>query len=69
MANTLQMGEILAKAKNSTTGADRLAFVLLGDPSMTLAFPKENVVLESMNQKPYMLEGNDTIKALEKVNL
>ena len=65
----LTNGEILAKAKNSTTGADRLAFVLLGDPSMTLAFPKENVVLESMNQKPYMLEGNDTIKALEKVNL
>lgn len=66
----LTNGEILARAKNSTSGSDRLAFVLLGDPSMTLAFPQEDVVLESMNGKSISDINNlDTIKALEKIKL
>lgn len=65
----LTNGEILATAKNNSSGSDRLAFVLLGDPSMTLSFPKENIVLESINGKPYSIISNDTIKALEKVIL
>ncbi len=65
----LTNGEILAKTKNNTSGSDRLAFVLLGDPAMTLSFPKENIVLESINDKPYSIVSNDTIKALEKVKL
>lgn len=65
----LSNGEILAKAKNNSTGADRLAFVLLGDPSMTLAFPHEKVILESMNGKNIEQEGLDTIRALEQITL
>lgn len=63
-------GQILAEAKNATTGADRLAFVLLGDPSMILKFPQEKVTLESVNDNPVSNVNNlDTIKALQKTRL
>lgn len=65
----LTNGEILAKAKNLSSGADRLAFVLLGDPAMTLAFPRENILLETVNGAPIDTAKPDTIKAMELVSL
>ncbi|MCO6460426.1 MAG: type IX secretion system sortase PorU [Saprospiraceae bacterium] len=65
----LTNGEILAMSKNITSGADRLSFVLFGDPSMTLAFPKENVVLETVNGQPVSQINPDTISSLELITL
>ncbi len=65
----LTNGEILATAKNQSSGADRLAFVLLGDPAMTLAFPRQNIALETINGSPLDSMRSDTIKAMELVSL
>ena len=65
----LSNGEILATAKNNSSGADRLSFVLFGDPSMTLAFPKEKVVLEKVNNKELNENAPDTLHALDYIQI
>jgi hypothetical protein len=41
-------------------------YCLLADPCMTLAFPKEKIVINSINNKPI---GQDTLKALSKASI
>ncbi|MBK7811847.1 MAG: type IX secretion system sortase PorU [Saprospiraceae bacterium] len=66
----LTLGEILIKAKNSNTGSffttNARKFMLFGDPSQTLAFPKSEVEISSMNGKTIQ-SANDTIRALGRV--
>lgn len=63
----LRLGDVLrlAKLENSNTNNTQ-KFVLLGDPSMQLAFPKYRVVTATINDKE---PGADTIKALSKVTV
>lgn len=62
----LRLGEIIQKTKNlGVSGVINRNFTLLGDPSMQLAYPKENLVVTTINGKP--LTGKDTLKALSKV--
>ena len=65
--NYLSLGKSVLLAKNtilSTTGdvLNNRKFTLLGDPALTLAFPKNNIQLTRLNGKP--ITGNDTLKAL-----
>ena len=65
--NYLSLGKSVLLAKNtilSTTGdvLNNRKFTLLGDPALTLAFPKNNIRLTRLNGKP--ITGNDTLKAL-----
>jgi hypothetical protein len=65
--NYLSLGNSVLLAKNtilSTTGdvLNNRKFTLLGDPALTLAFPKNNIRLTRLNGKP--INGNDTLKAL-----
>lgn len=63
----LRLGDVirLAKLENSNTNNTQ-KFVLLGDPSMQLAFPKYRVITSTINDKE---PGTDTIKALSKITV
>ncbi|MCX7986467.1 MAG: type IX secretion system sortase PorU [Bacteroidales bacterium] len=66
----LRLGDIMRLTKNDAyyTGINRLNFTLLGDPSMTLAFPKYNYIkVDSL----YTENGlrSDTIRALDRINV
>jgi hypothetical protein len=63
------LGEVMALAKNRSGVLDGNSrkYVLMGDPSMTLAYPKERVQVEQINGQA--LTGSDTIRALQRVSL
>jgi len=64
------MGEVFMVAKNNSQ--DRINnrnFALLCDPSLTLAFPKEEVVINAINNKPFQESNKDTLKALSVVKI
>ena len=61
------MGDIFFKAKQDQSSVTKV-FVLFGDPALRLAYPKNNVVLTSINGKP-VGAVNDTLKALSQVEL
>lgn len=63
------LGEVIQKTKNrSGLGAGVLKFALLGDPILTLAYPRQNVVTTHINGQP--VEGlTDTVKALSRVEV
>lgn len=60
------MGEFLAAAKNVSGSIEM--YVLFGDPSLTLAHPKENIVTDSINGIS-LSSINDTIQALEFITI
>jgi hypothetical protein len=65
-----RLGEVLLLAKNNSglqSASNSRKFVLLGDPSQTLAYPKERVVTTKINGNT--VSGNDTIAALQFVTI
>jgi hypothetical protein len=68
----LSLGEALKRAKNYTynTFSDVInnrKFTLLGDPALTLAFPKLNMDILTINNQP--ISGNDTLNAMKKYTI
>lgn len=63
-----RLGEVLTSSKNSLTDSNKLRFCLLGDASMTLAFPHYEAQIESINGQPVTDEAI-TLKALQPVTL
>jgi hypothetical protein len=64
-----KMGDLIVEAKNATGGsANSRKFVLLGDPALRLAYPEENVVTTSINEKP-VSGSSDTIRALSEITI
>ncbi|MBO7624241.1 MAG: hypothetical protein J6S82_02920, partial [Bacteroidales bacterium] len=61
----LTMGEVFAQAKNRCGMVEM--YILFGDPSMTLSFPKGKVVTDSVNGVSGLLRG--TLKALSYVTV
>lgn len=63
------MGNIFRTVKNIPTNLNNNSrnFILLGDPALKLAIPKQNVVTTKLNGNN--LTSTDTIKALSKVNI
>lgn len=60
----LTIGEVFRRTKNnSVSGVSNRNFSLLGDPSMTLALPVNEVVVSSVKTST----GSDTLKALSTV--
>lgn len=60
----LTLGEIFRRTKNnSTSGVANRNFSLLGDPSMTLALPRKNILVDHIKTE----SGSDTLKALSRV--
>ena len=62
--NHLRLGDIMRLIKNnSLAGPINRNFSLLGDPMLTLNYPKYEIAFENLEQKL------DTLSALEKVNI
>ncbi|TAH26569.1 MAG: hypothetical protein EAZ07_03690 [Cytophagales bacterium] len=55
--------------RSAQSGINNRNYALLGDPSLTLAFPKEEVVITKINGKRIGLETTDTLKALRLVTI
>ncbi|MCG7857555.1 type IX secretion system sortase PorU [Flavihumibacter sediminis] len=67
------LGQAVMAAKNRTyqTSGDifnNRKFLLLGDPAMTLAFPRHQVITTHVKGKP-VGSGTDTLKALQEVKV
>jgi hypothetical protein len=60
----ITIGEVFRRTKNSSnSGVANRNFSLLGDPSMTLALPSDEVTISTLRT----LTGSDTLKALSTV--
>ncbi len=65
-----RMGEICMLTKNEYSSEQTRNFLLLGDPALTLAYPKWNVTTTTINGSPVTATSiPDTIKALQKVTI
>jgi hypothetical protein len=69
----LRLGEVLRQAKNAhavdTSDTNARKFLLLGDPSMKLAFAQNEVHVTSINGKEIQSNLPDTLSALEKTTI
>lgn len=62
----LTLGQIFMRTKNgSLSGPVNRNFSLLGDPSMKLAYPEQQIMLDEINEMP--IDQPDTLKALKKI--
>lgn len=67
---TITLGEIIQLTKNNvvTDISNTRKFTLLGDPALTLNYPKYNVMTTEVNNQPIALP-HDTLKALSEVTI
>ncbi|UYZ61719.1 type IX secretion system sortase PorU [Hymenobacter weizhouensis] len=65
-----RLGDVVVASKNAAVAGDNNRnFALLGDPSMRLAYPAQQVVLTELNGQPVSATRPDTLKALQQVTL
>ncbi|RYU80800.1 type IX secretion system sortase PorU [Hymenobacter persicinus] len=66
-----RMGDIMYETKNDryTFALENRNFTLLGDPSMRLAYPEQQVTLDSINGRLITAAHIDTLKALSTVTM
>ncbi len=62
------LGEIIQITKNNLSLSNKRKFLLLGDPALTLAYPKGNVITTKLNDIDFS-NFQDTLKALSKVKI
>ncbi|MDX1905096.1 MAG: type IX secretion system sortase PorU, partial [Thermonemataceae bacterium] len=63
-----RLGDVIRLTKNnSLSGSINRNFSLLGDPSLRLAYPKNDILITKINQKDVSIE-QDSLKALSKVS-
>ncbi|GHT62353.1 peptidase C25 [Bacteroidia bacterium] len=65
----LRLGDVLRKSKNDLTGANKLNYVLLGDPALELNYPVMNVQVETINGETVTDATKFAFKALEKITV
>ncbi|MHB8261921.1 MAG: type IX secretion system sortase PorU [Bacteroidia bacterium] len=63
------MGDIIRITKQSPGAMDKLNFCLLGDPAVTLSYPKQYTTPLTINNHTYTLSINDTLSALGKYTI
>ena len=67
--NYLKLGDVIRMTKDSTgTQRNKLNFILLGDPALTLALPGYDVVTDSINGRD-VSSSTDTLKAFSRVRV
>ena len=65
----LTIGEVMKNSKNACKEVELMSYVLLGDPSMTLAYPDENSMdITEINGKT-VTDKPINLKAYEKINI
>lgn len=63
------LGEVTMLSKNIAAGSENTRkFTLLGDPALTLNYPRYNISTTEVNNKPVSLP-HDTLKALSQVTI
>jgi len=63
------LGELMTATKNSIfSDANNRKFVLMGDPALTIHYPRYDVVTTTLNERP-IGSGGDTLKALKEVKI
>lgn len=63
------LGAVMMHAKNSISGgANNRKFALIGDPAMTLGYPRGGVKTTTFKKEPFITNG-DTLQALDKVEI
>ncbi len=60
--------ESVRRAKNEVSNENRRVVFYIGDPSMHLAFPRQNIALTTINSIP-VAGSTEVLKALDKVTL
>ncbi len=60
------LGDIIRITKADPARSGYLHFALLGDPALTLSYPKQSTSPVKVNAHPYTLNINDTLSALGK---
>ncbi|MDR0507409.1 MAG: type IX secretion system sortase PorU [Dysgonamonadaceae bacterium] len=66
--NPPRLGDVLRKSKNSMgSDANKLNYVLLGDPALSLSYPKLNVKLEKINGESVNENETCSFRALDKI--
>jgi hypothetical protein len=70
LGNTMRLGDIIRVAKNNSgNGANKRNFSLLGDPALSLAYPRYGKVMtDSVNNMP-VAGGADSLKALSVITI
>ena len=64
-----RLGDIIKFTKNNAlNGPNNRNFILLGDPSMHLAYPQNQISITKINEQP-PLGSSDTLRALAKVKI
>lgn len=67
--NNLRMGEVMRLSKNGiASGTNKRNFALIGDPALSLAFPKYKIQTETINGQS-VEQFTDTIGSLSKVTI
>lgn len=67
--NRHRLGDVIRLTKDSTgVEKNKLNFILLGDPAMTLAFPDYKIVTDSLNGVP-VADPIDTLKAFSRIRI
>lgn len=65
-----RLGDIIAFTKNnSLRGSLNRNFILLGDPSMRIAYPENQIRIKTINSNTLNVDVPDTLKALQHVSL
>ena len=66
----LALGTIIRNAKQALSGDDnKLKFLLIGDPALSLAYPDYEIAVTKINGTPIDEAGTPTIRALERVTV
>jgi hypothetical protein len=65
----LPLGDVLRKSKNDLKSANKLNYILLGDPALVLNYPKWTVELEKINGETVKNDSIYFFRTLEKVVL
>ena len=64
-----RLGDVMLHAKNKApSGTNNRKFILIGDPALTLAYPKHSIRTAEVDNVPFVSNG-DTLKALAKVTI
>ena len=62
-----RLGDVMRSTKNNAiSGVFNRNFALLSDPSLKLAYPRQNIALTQVNGKP---PGTDTLRAMATISL
>lgn len=66
----LRLGDIISFTKNnSLRGSLNRNFILLGDPSMRIAYPENQIRINTINNNTLNADEPDTLRALQHVSL